>query len=301
MSALATARLSLALGLAILGLKWLAWWFTGSVALYSDALESVVNIVAAAGALAAVTIARRPPDANHAFGHSKAEYFSAVFEGALIVLAAGLIVHEAWGRLFDPQPIAALTEGLAFSIAASIANGALAWWLVRQGKSLRSPALSADGVHLATDVITSVGVVLGIALAWKTGLWVLDPILALLVAVNVIWAGFRLVGTSVSGLMDEALPPAELTRLAEALSRHRPGVLEVHDLRTRRAGAATFIEFHLVVEGRLTVTEAHQLCDELEEEARQIQPGAQVVIHVEPESEAHGALRLGRVQFDHSG
>lgn len=295
MSSLSAARLSLIAGIAILGLKWLAWWFTGSVALYSDALESVVNVVAALGALAAVSIAKRPPDANHAFGHSKAEYFSAVFEGALIVLAAGLIVHQAWGRLFDPTPVTGLDRGLAFSLAASVANGALAWWLVRLGKRRRSPALHADGVHLFADVVTSIGVLIGILLAWQTGLWVLDPVLALLVAVNVLWAGWRLVSDSVSALMDAALPPSELKPLEELLARPRPGVLEAHDLRTRRAGAATFIELHLVVEGTLRVTEAHRLCDVLEEEIRTLQPGAEVVIHIEPESEAQGTgMRLGR-------
>ncbi len=288
MTPTAAARLSLLVGVAVLGLKWLAWWLTGSVALYSDALESVVNVVAAGAALAAVTIARRPADATHAFGHTKAEYFSAVLEGVLIVLAALAIAHEAWGRFADPQPVTGLDRGLAVSLTAAAANGALAWYLVRLGRRQRSPALQADGIHLATDVVTSVGVVAGIGLAWATGYWVLDPLLALLVAANILWAASRLVQDSLSGLMDASLPPEELAPLQALLAEALPGVLEVHDLKTRRAGPATFVQFHLVVAGAMTVDEAHRLCDRLESQALQLLPGSQVEIHVEPESEAHG-------------
>lgn len=289
MSPVSAARLSLLVGLAVLGLKWLAWWLTGSVALYSDALESVVNVVAAGAALAAVTIARRPADATHAFGHTKAEYFSAVLEGVLIVLAALAIAREAWHGLADPQPVEGLDRGLAVSLAASVANGVLAWYLVRLGKRQRSPALKADGIHLATDVVTSVGVAAGIGLAAVTGYWVLDPLLALVVALNILWAAWKLVQESLSGLMDAALPPAELAPLTSLLARAPPGVLEIHDLKTRRAGPATFVQFHLVVAGTMAVDEAHRICDRLESEVRRLLPGAQVVIHVEPESDAHGA------------
>lgn len=288
MTAVSAARLSLVVGAAVLGLKWLAWWLTGSVALYSDALESVVNVVAAAAALAAVTISRRPADATHAFGHTKAEYFSAVLEGVLIVLAALAIVREAWGRFADPQPVTGLDRGLAVSVVASLANGALAWYLVRLGRRQRSPALEADGIHLATDVVTSVGVVIGIVLAAATGYWVLDPLLAMLVAVNILWAGWTLVRDSLSGLMDAALPPRELAPLQGLLAEAPAGALEIHDLKTRRAGRATFVEFHLVVDGAMPVEEAHRLCDGLEAEVHELLPGSEVVIHVEPESEAHG-------------
>lgn len=309
MTAVSAARLSLLVGVAVLGLKWLAWWITGSVALYSDALESVVNVVAAGAALAAVTIARRPADATHAFGHTKAEYFSAVLEGVLIVLAALAIAHEAWGRFADPQPASDLDRGLAVSLAASVANGALAWYLLRLGKRQRSPALRADGIHLATDVVTSVGVVAGIGLAAATGYWVLDPLLALVVALNILWAARKVVQESLSGLMDAALPPAELAPLQALLAQAPAGVLEIHDLKTRRAGRATFVQFHLVVDGAMSVDQAHRLCDRLEDEVQQLLPGSQVEIHVEPESEAkssgvrrateeigprHPGFRLGR-------
>lgn len=294
MQPVAAARLSLLAGVVILGLKLLAWRLTGSVALYSDALESVVNVVAAGAAVLALTIARRPADDNHPFGHSKAEYFSAVLEGVLIVLAAIAIVREAWGKLFTPAPIESLSAGVAVSLVASAANAALAWALIRLAKKRSSPALRADGLHLATDVVTSLGVLAGIGLAWATGYWVLDPLLALLVAANILWTGSRLVRDSLSELMDLAVPAAELKTLEAALTRPRPGMLEVHDIKTRRAGATTFVQFHLVVEGAMAVEDAHRLCDSLEDEVLRAYPGAQMVIHVEPESEAHGSgFRLG--------
>lgn len=294
MQPLTAARLSLVAGVLILGLKFLAWRLTGSVALYSDALESVVNVVAAGAAVVALSVARLPADDNHPFGHSKAEYFSAVLEGVLIVLAALAIVHEAWGRLFAPTAIQSLSRGMAVSLLASAMNGALAWYLLRLGRRRKSPALRADGIHLVTDVVTSLGVLLGIGLAWVTGTWVLDPLLALLVAANILWAGSKLVRDSLSELMDLAMPPTELRALEAALTQPRPGMLEVHDLKTRRAGATTFVQFHLVVEGAMAVDDAHRLCDALEEQVCQAYPDAQVVIHVEPESEALGhGFRLG--------
>ncbi len=294
MQRIATARLSLVGGILILGFKFLAWHLTGSVALYSDALESVVNVVAAGVALLALLVARMPADDNHPFGHSKAEYFSAVLEGVLIVLAAVAIVHEAWGKLFQPAPIESLSAGLAVSLLASVGNGLLAWHLLRQGKQRSSPALRADGIHLTTDVVTSLGVLVGVVLASATGFWVLDPLLALMVAANILWAGSRLVRDSLSELMDLAVPAAELKALKAVLTCPRPGVLEVHDIKTRRAGSTTFVQFHLVVEGAMSVAEAHRLCDALEDEVRSTQSDAQVVIHVEPESEAlGGGFRVG--------
>lgn len=282
------ARLSLVAGLLILALKWLAWRLTGSVALYSDALESVVNVVAAAVALGALAVADRPPDANHAFGHTKAEYFSAVLEGILIVVAAAAIIHAAWGRFTNPEPLAELLEGGLVSAAAAIGNGFLGFYLIRLGRRRHSPALVADGIHLTTDVATSAGVLLGVGLAWATGWWVLDPLLAVAVALNILWAGWKLIQDSMSGLMDAALPADELAALETLLTSPRPGVLEVHDLRTRRAGNLTFVQFHLVVDGAMSVHDAHRLCDRLEAAVRERLPGCQVLIHVEPESEAEG-------------
>mgnify|MGYP001627165202 CR=1 FL=1 len=280
------ARLSFLVALLVLGLKVLAYLLTGSVALLSDALESTVNVAAALMALFAIRFAQRPPDATHPFGHTKAEYFSAVLEGVLVVLAALLIAKEALPRLLRPTPLEGLGPGLSVSLLASGLNGLLAYHLIRQGRRLRSPALTADGYHVLSDVLTSVGVLLGIGLAWLTGLWVLDPLLALLVAGNILLMGFRLVRHSVGGLMDEGLSPEEVARIQAVITSRLAGrALEVHDLKTRRAGPRAFLEFHLVVPGRTTVEEAHQLCDELERALEGEFPGLVVTIHVEPERE----------------
>ncbi|MBW6393855.1 cation diffusion facilitator family transporter [Thermus sp. SYSU G05001] len=280
------ARLSLLVALWVLGLKALAYLLTGSVALLSDALESTVNVAAALLALFAIRFAQRPPDETHPFGHSKAEYFSAVLEGVLVVLAALLIAKESIPRLLHPRPLGDLGPGLLVSLLASLINGFLAWHLLRQGRRLRSPALTADGYHVLSDVLTSVGVLAGVSLAWATGLWVLDPLLALLVAGNILLMGFRLVRQSVGGLMDEGLSPAEVGRIRKTIAEALGGrALEVHDLKTRKAGNRAFLEFHLVVPGSMTVEEAHRLCDELERALEESFPGLAVTIHVEPESE----------------
>ncbi|WP_038068857.1 cation diffusion facilitator family transporter [Thermus scotoductus] len=280
------ARLSLLVALWVLGLKALAYLLTGSVALLSDALESTVNVAAALLALFAIRFAQRPPDETHPFGHSKAEYFSAVLEGVLVVLAAFLIAKESIPRLLHPRPLGDLGPGLLVSLLASLINGLLAWHLLRQGRRLRSPALTADGYHVLSDVLTSVGVLAGVSLAWATGLWVLDPLLALLVAGNILLMGFRLVRQSVGGLMDEGLSPAEVSRIRKTIAEALGGrALEVHDLKTRKAGNRAFLEFHLVVPGSMTVEEAHRLCDELERALEESFPGLAVTIHVEPESE----------------
>lgn len=280
------ARLSLVVALLVLGLKAFAYLLTGSVALLSDALESLVNVAAALLALLAIRFAQRPPDETHPFGHSKAEYFSAVLEGVLVVLAAFLIAKESIPRLLHPRPLGDLGPGLLVSLLASLINGLLAWHLLRQGRRLRSPALTADGYHVLSDVLTSVGVLAGVSLAWATGLWVLDPLLALLVAGDILLMGFRLVRQSVGGLMDEGLSPAEVSRIRKTIAEALGGrALEVHDLKTRKAGNRAFLEFHLVVPGSMTVEEAHRLCDELERALEESFPGLAVTIHVEPESE----------------
>lgn len=280
------ARLSLVVALLVLGLKAFAYLLTGSVALLSDALESLVNVAGALLALLAIRFAQRPPDETHPFGHSKAEYFSAVLEGVLVVLAAFLIAKESIPRLLHPRPLGDLGPGLLVSLLASLINGLLAWHLLRQGRRLRSPALTADGYHVLSDVLTSVGVLAGVSLAWATGLWVLDPLLALLVAGDILLMGFRLVRQSVGGLMDEGLSPAEVSRIRKTIAEALGGrALEVHDLKTRKAGNRAFLEFHLVVPGSMTVEEAHRLCDELERALEKEFPGLVVTIHVEPEKE----------------
>lgn len=292
--------LSLAVAGVVFGLKWLAYMLTGSVALYSDALESIVNIVAAGTALIAAHISRRPADDNHPYGHTKAEYFSAVLEGVLIVLAAAAIVREAWPRLFAPQPIAGLGAGLLTALGASGTNTALGWFLIRSGREARSPAVVANGLHILTDVLTSVGVVLGIGLAWLSGWWVLDPLLAMAVAINILWVGWRLVRDSIGGLMDESASETELAEIRSALNYALEGlaaegrVLEIHDLRTRRAGPRTFVEFHLVVPGQTSVELAHQICDRLENALQASLAGVTTTIHVEPDHKAkHSTFRIG--------
>ncbi|WP_234554919.1 cation diffusion facilitator family transporter [Thermus caliditerrae] len=280
------ARLSLLVALWVLGLKALAYLLTGSVALLSDALESTVNVAAALMALFTIRFAQRPPDETHPFGHTKAEYFSAVLEGVLVVVAALLIAQEALPRLLNPKALQGLGPGLLVSLFASSLNGLLALHLIRQGQALRSPALTADGYHVLSDVLTSVGVLVGVGLAWLTGFWVLDPLLALVVAGNILLMGLRLVRQSVGGLMDEGLSGAEVEGIRRAIARVLQGrALEVHDLKTRRAGPRAFLEFHLVVPGSMSVEEAHRLCDELERALEGEFPGLSVTIHVEPESE----------------
>jgi len=277
---------SLLVALVVLGLKGLAYLLTGSVALLSDALESTVNVAAALMALFAIRFARRPPDATHPFGHTKAEYLSAVLEGVLVVLAAFFIVREALPRLLHPTPLEGLGPGLLVSLLASGLNGLLAYHLIAQGRKLRSPALTADGYHVLSDVLTSLGVLLGVGLAWATGFWVLDPLLALLVAGNILLIGFRLVRESLGGLLDEGLSQEQVARIQAVIARELKGkALEVHDLKTRKAGHRAFLEFHLVVPGSLSVAEAHALCDRLERALETEIPGLSVTIHVEPESE----------------
>ena len=277
---------SIVVACAVMGIKYLAYVRTGSVALYSDALESVVNVMTALAALAAIRISARPADRHHQFGHHKAEYFSAVVEGALIVVAAVLILREAWDAFQSPRIISQPAEGLILNGVATVLNAGWSAALLRFGRLLKSPAMAADGTHLFTDVATSIGVIAGVALAAATGWYVLDPLLAAAVAVYILYAGWRLTRQSVSGLMDEAVASDESRLIRRLIADNAEGAIEAHDLRTRIAGRATFIEFHLVVPGDMSVAEAHRICDRLEDAIGTQVPGAEVLIHVEPEGEA---------------
>jgi len=280
---------SIPLALFVMGLKLVAWWVTGSVALLSDGLESSVNVVAAIVAFAAITYAAKPADKTHPFGHHKAEYLSAVLEGVLIVVAALLIVMEALPAVLAPTAIEAPALGLAINFAAGVINAGWAFLLIRAGRRHRSPALSADGQHILSDVVTSIGVLIGLVLAIATGYPVLDPLLAILVALNILYQGWKVIAHSVDGLMDHAVEAGEADAIKAAIAANGAGSLGVHDLKTRRAGAATFVDFHLVVPAAMPVGEAHDICDRLEDAIRAVQPGAQIAIHVEPETEkAHG-------------
>lgn len=277
---------SIILGLAVLGLKLLAWAMTGSVALLSDALENTVNVVTAIAALVAIRVAALPPDANHPYGHHKAELFSAILEGVMVIVAALAILHQAWGGWANPQALNAPLQGLLVNALASILNAVWAWVLIHHGKRARSPALVADGKHLYLDVVSSVVVTLGVLLAIETGWYWLDPALAALVAVNILWSGWRVIHDSLSGLLDESLSDDVLTEVRRIIATEAVGAVEAHDLRTRTAGAATFIEFHLVVPGVLSVSQAHDLCDRVESGLKQVVEGCVVTIHVEPEFKA---------------
>jgi len=277
---------SIAVGIAVLALKYLAYHLTGSVALLSDAIESIVNVATAIAALLAIRIAMQPADANHPYGHHKAEYISAVIEGVLIVIAAIVILREAWHAYQSPRMIDAPWLGLAVNGAASLINAVWCWVLISQGRRHKSPALVADGRHLLTDVVSSFGVLAGIALAVATGLTILDPLLAGLVALNILWSGWRLMKESVGGLLDEALPNEELSRVRAIIAANAEGAIEAHDLRTRQAGRMTFVDFHLVVKGAMSVTEAHDICDRLERAIKAEVQDALISIHVEPDDKA---------------
>ena len=277
---------SIAVALAVLGLKYAAYLVTGSVALYSDALESIVNLVTALAALAAISVSDMPADKDHPFGHHKAEYLAAVLEGALIVVAALLIFREAYEALVRPRMLEDFGLGMGLSALATVLNGGWSAFLIRRGRALRSPALVADGWHLLADVMTSVGVIAGLLLAAATGLSVLDPLLALAVAAYILWSGSKIAMASMSGLLDQAADAEIQARIRDAIRRSGGGALEAHDVRTRQAGRALFIEFHLVVPGAMTVHEAHEICDRLEAALEAEIEGSEVVIHVEPEHKA---------------
>ncbi len=273
---------SIPLAFGVMGLKFVVWHLTGSIALYSDALESIVNVIAALAAFFAIGYAQKPADIGHPYGHHKAEYFSAVLEGVLIVVAALLIVNEAVGGLMAPKRIEAPVLGLAVNGSAAIINGVWAAVLLRIGRRHRSPALEADGHHIFSDVVTSVSVIAGLGLALAFDQPRLDPLLALIVAFNVLWQGWKVIASSVDGLMDRAIDPVDEQRIQDIIKAEADGAIEAHDIRTRMAGRVSFVEFHLVVDGEMTVEHSHELCDRLESALKQAVEGVQVIIHVEP-------------------
>lgn len=285
-TALKIAYGSLIVGVLVLGIKTIAWWMTGSVALFSDALESTVNVATAIAVLLAVSYAQRPADDDHPFGHHKAEYFSAVLEGVMIVIAAVVILQAAWQALSDPADLSAPWAGLSVNLFASLINGVWCFLLLRKGRALRSPALVADGRHLLTDVVSSVGVAIGVVAVALTGVHWLDPLLAALVALNILWSGWVVIRSSVGGLMDESVPEEDLTQMRALISANADGAVEAHDLRARHAGPATFVEFHLVVPGEMSVERAHDICDRIEGALKAAIAQCTVTIHVEPEHKA---------------
>ena len=277
------AWLSVATAIVTIALKVIAWWVTGSVGLLSDAAESVVNLVAAVIALGAVTVSERPADDDHQYGHSKAEDFSAGVEGAMIFVAAAFILVVSVERLINPVPLESLGVGLLISLVAAAINGAVGVALVRAGDRHRSPTLKADGKHLITDVVTSVGVAVGLGLAWITGWNVLDPIVAIGVGLNILFVGYRLVHESGMGLMDATLPEGDNRLIEEVLERHRePGRVDFHELRTRESGKWRFVEFHALVPGEWSVDRGHDLVEKVEQEIHAALPHSHITSHLEP-------------------
>jgi cation diffusion facilitator family transporter len=274
--------LSVAAGLVTIALKMLAWRLTGSTGLFSDALESVVNLVAAVIALIVVRWATLPPDEQHMYGHEKAEYFSAGAEGMLIVVAAISIASVAVQRLINPVPLERVDIGLAVSTFASLINLAVGLFLVRAGRRDRSITVEADGKHLLTDVWTSVGVIAGVAVVALTGWERLDPLIALAVAANIVITGGNLVRRASSGLMDHALPASEQSALETALERYRYDGVVFHAIRNRQAGRRSFVSMHVLVPGSWTVQQGHDLLEQVEADVHAALPDSTVSTHIEP-------------------
>jgi cation diffusion facilitator family transporter len=287
-----------------IALKLAAYYLTNSIGLLSDALESLINLAAGIIALLMLRAAAAPPDEEHAFGHDKAEYFASGIEGTLILIAAFAIGWTSVNRLFAPHPLEAVGIGLAVSAVASIINLFVGFILIRAGREHRSITLESDGRHLMTDVWTSVGVIIGVFLVSVTGWLILDPIIALLVAVNITWTGFQLMRRSANGLMDAAVAPKEKKTITEVLEKYVENEgIEYHALRTRESGARRFISLHVVVPGEWTVTRGHQLCEQIENDIRAAIKNAVVFTHLEslddPASWADLELdRLEEARFD---
>jgi cation diffusion facilitator family transporter len=276
------AWLSIATGIVVFALKLLAYFLTGSIGLLSDAMESTVNIVAAFVALVALKAATKPGDARHHFGLSKAEYFSALVEGLMILLAAGLIMFTAIPRLLDPQPLEDLGIGLTISALASGLNLVVATILMRAGLRHRSIVLQADSKHLMTDVWTSGGVIVAVILVGWTGWLRLDPLIAMAVALNIVFAGLKLIGSSAMGLLDASLPEEENALIVEVLQRHQTDKVRFHALQTRESGRQRFVSMHVLVPGLWTVEQGHDLLETVEAEIRHVLPDTIISTHLEP-------------------
>lgn len=279
------AWLSIAAAVATIGLKLAAWLFTGSVGLLSDALESLVNLAGGIIALTMLEIASRPADKDHAFGHSKAEYFSSGIEGTLILFAAMAITYAAVQRLMHPRPLVQIGLGLAISVIASLINFFVAMVILRAGKKNNSITLRANAHHLLTDVWTSAGVIMGVILVAMTGWQWLDPVVAILVAGNIVRIGVSILRDSVFGLMDVSLPPQELQKIDQVLERQKPNGVQFHALLTRQSGAERFISMHVLVPGHWTVQQGHALLEKIEAEIRAVLPNATVITHLEAQED----------------
>lgn len=279
------AWLSIVAAVVTIGLKAAAYMLTGSVGMLSDTLESLVNLVTAVVALWMLTVAARPPDEDHAYGHDKAEYFSSGIEGTLILVAAVSIIVSAVPRLLAPQPLEQVGLGLALSVMASVVNLGVARVLLHAGRRYRSITLEADAHHLLTDVWTSAGVLIGIGVVAATGWEILDPVIALLVAVNIVWAGVKLLQRSVLGLMDTAIDSEHRAAVQKILTQYDAEGVHHHALRTRQAGGRNFVEFHVLVPGWWSVKQGHAMLERLEGDVRRAVPQVTVLTHLEPDND----------------
>lgn len=288
--------LSVGAAAATIALKFWGYILTDSVGLLSDATESIVNLVAAVVAIIVLKVIARPADQDHEFGHSKAEYFSAGLEGAMIFVAAAYIIYVFVERLIHPQPIEQIGIGLLVTVVASVLNGAVALILLRAGREHNSVALTADGKHLMTDVWTSVGVLVGVALVWGTGQWWLDPLIALAVAVNILFTGYKLLKDAGSGLMDKAMVGEDREAVDKILQSHcgRVHGIDVHEIRTRVSGRQQFIEFHVLVPGAWSVVRGHDVLSAMEDDLFERFPGVHISSHLEPieDERAYGDVHL---------
>lgn len=281
-SARTYAVLSICAAVFTIGLKFTAYLMTGSIGLFSDAAESLVNLIAAVVALWALSVAAQPPDQEHSFGHSKAEYFASGLEGALVLLAAASISITAWSRLQNPQPLDQIGIGLVISLVAAALNGGVGLVLLRAGRRLRSITLEADARHLFTDVWTTCGVVIGLILVQFTGWLILDPIIAIVVAANIVWIGIGLLRDTGSGLLDMSLPASEQAMINEILEPYRQRGILFHALRTRRSGTRRFVSLHVLVPGTWTVQQGHDLCETIELAIARALPETNIMTHLEP-------------------
>ena len=276
------ALLSLAAAIVTIALKLAAWYLTASVGMLSDALESVVNVVAAGATMWLLYLSARPPDLRYAYGYSKAEYFASAFEGALILVAAAMIAWAAVERLLNPQPLERVGVGVVVSLVATAINLIVARLLLRAAQRYHSIALEADARHLMTDVWTSVGVVVAVIAVGASGWNWLDPVIALVVAANIVFTGVSLLRRSAFGLMDEALPPERVRKIEEVLGRYRGQGIDFHAIRTRAAAGRSFVSMHVLVPGAWTVKEGHDLVERIEHEVATTAPGTTVFTHLEP-------------------
>lgn len=276
------AWLSVAAALVTITLKMVAWRITGSVGLFSDAAESIVNLVAAVVALIVLIVSARPADKGHQFGHTKAEYFSAMTEGAMIFMAAAVIIVSAAGRLLHPQPLQDVGVALLISVVATLVNGGTALVLLRGGRKHRSITLKADGKHLMTDVYTTVGVLVAVGVVAVTEWYWMDPIIAIGVGVNILWTGWKVMRESLDGLMDGAMSEEDQAAMFKVLERYRTPEVGFHAVRSRVSGSSNFIEFDLLVPGKWTVKQGHDLVHDVEEQLKLVIPDLHVQTHVEP-------------------